>query len=410
MFFCEDGDSLAAMNPPKPPDRKKKARSIAWLADIYFRDGREAARTALEAASPGEMLRNCRVVRGGEQAVRTHAERRDRIRYESFNPPLWAWPYSVLRARLHPTEKRKFMYHGGEEILLPTRGSVSYHFFWSAGQGEPTRKLLPSPVKRGSVIRIDPQIPHHTWAAGDEQAEAWMIIRDATDSTAGTHLDLPRDVKVEADPPRRQLTSDELSQSEQYALAAWGISEKIRRGRLRAGLTIRQQASACQIDAAQLSRIESGSAPSNVSLDVLIRIVRCLGLEIRDLVSAGFTDKSNPFKIERIDPMPKAESVRSVLCVPERHFVHLDHWSTPEGKTVDLENDRGDSDAHHSWIVLKGEAILDLTDPTSGATRELVDRESVIHCRNHAGPTSIRALQNLKLLRVTYSRHCAESR
>ncbi len=108
--------------------------------------------------------------------------------------------------------------------------------------------------------------------------------------------------------------------------------------------------------------------------------------------------------------MPKTESVRSVLCVPERHFVHLDHWSTPEGKTVDLENDVGDPDAHHSWIVLKGEAILDLTDPTSGTTRELVDRDSVIHCRNHAGPTSIRALQNLKLLRVTYSRHCAESR
>ena len=394
------------MDGAKTSDRKKKARSIAWLADIYFRDGREAAWTAFEAVSPEEMLRNCRVVRCGEQAARTHAERRDRIRYESFNPPLWAWPYSILRARFDPVEKEKFMFHGGEEIVLPTRGSVSYHFFWSAGQSEPTRKLLPTPVRPGSIIRINPQIPHHTWAADDEEAEAWMIIRDLTDSTAGTHLDLPRDVKVEANPPRRQLTSDELSQSERYALAAWGISEKVRLGRLRAGLSIRQLASTCQIDAAQLSRIETGSSPSNVSLEVLIRIVRCLGLEIQDLLSAGFTDKSSPFKIETIDPAQSARAAKSILCVPERHFIHLEYWTAPEGETVDLEENHGDSDAHSSWIVLQGEAILDLTDPTSGTTRELVDRDSVVHCRNHAGPTSIRALQNLELLRVTYSRGC----
>jgi transcriptional regulator with XRE-family HTH domain len=398
------------MSSPKPPDRKKKTRSIAWLADIYFHEGRQAASTALGLVSPGEMLQNCRVVRGGEQAVRTHAERRDRIDYESFNPPLWAWPYSILRARFDPIEKHKFMYHGGEEILLPTRGSVSYHFFWSPGKSQPTRKLLPNPVMPGSIIRIDPQIPHHTWAAGDEEAEAWMIIRDATDSAAGTHLDLPRDVKVEAQPPRRQLTSDELRQGERYALAAWGISEKIRSGRLRAGLSIRQLAGVCQIDAAQLSRIETGSAPSNVSLDVLIRIARCLGLEIRDLTSAGFTAENDPFKIETIGPAQKAEALRSVVCPPERHFMHLDYWNTPEGKTVDLEDGSADPDAHHSWIVLKGEAIFDLTDPDSGTTRELVDRDSVIHCRNHAGPRSIRALQDLRLLRATHSRRCTDSR
>ena len=236
-----------------------------------------------------------------------------------------------------------------------------------------------------------------------------MIIRDLTDSTAGTHLDLPRDVQVEANPPRRQLSADELKQSERYALAAWGISEKIRLGRLRSGLSIRQLAGTCQIDAAQLSRIETGSSPSNVSLEVLIRIVRCLGLEIQDLLSPGFTDGSNPFKIERINPMPKAETVQPVLCVPERHFMHLEYWTASEGETVDLEKTLGDSDAHTSWIILKGEAILDISDPTSGTTRELVDRDSVVHCRNRAGLTSARPLENLELLRVTYSRNCVAS-
>ena len=79
------------------PDRRRKARSIGWLAEIYFRDGRDAAQTALEAVSPEDLLRNCRVVRRGERARRTNAEPRDRIQYQSFNPPLWGWPYSILR-------------------------------------------------------------------------------------------------------------------------------------------------------------------------------------------------------------------------------------------------------------------------------------------------------------------------
>ena len=59
------------------------------------------------------------------------------------------------------------------------------------------RTLLPEPVEPGSVIRIDPQVPHHAWAAGEEPAVAWMVIRDLTHTTAGTHLDLPRDVSLE---------------------------------------------------------------------------------------------------------------------------------------------------------------------------------------------------------------------
>jgi transcriptional regulator with XRE-family HTH domain len=380
------------------------------LAEIYFRDGREAAKTALEAVTPGELLEHYRVVRRGEHALRTHGERRDRILYQTFNPPFWAWPYSILRCRFDAAEKESFMCHAGEEILLPISGSVSYHFFWSAGQREPTRRLLPNPVKPGSAIRIDPQIPHHTWAAGEGSAEAWMIIRDLTDTSAGTHLDLPRDVSLEVQPPRRQLTAEELAQSERYALAAWGISEKIRLGRLRAGLSIRQLATACQIDAAQLSRIETGSSSSNVSLEVLLRIVRCLGLEIQELFSAEFDDESNPFTIESIDQTGEAEEMRSVLCLPQRHLLHLEHWSMPEGKIISLEGDQGPSRAQRSWIVLKGEAIFDLAASSSGSNKELIDRDCVIHCRNHKGLTSIRALQDLELLQVTYSSRCPDTR
>jgi transcriptional regulator with XRE-family HTH domain len=383
--------------------------SIGWLAEIYFRDGRDAARTALEAVTPGELLEHYRVVRRGEQALRTVGGRRDRILYQSFNPPFWAWPYSILRCRFDPAEKERFMCHGGEEILLPTAGSVSYHFFWSAGQSEPGRKLLPSPVKPGSVIRIDPQIPHHTWAAGEEPAEAWMIIRDLTDNSAGTHLDLPRDVNLEMPSPRRQLTADELRHGERYALAAWGISEKIRVARLRAGISIRQLAAACQIDPAQLSRIETGSGASNVSLEVLLRIVRCLGVEIQELFSAELTDANDPFTIESIDRRDETAGTQPVLCLPRRHLLHLERWTLPEGRTLDVES-QGLSGAPRSWIVLEGEAIFDLVSPSSGSHKELIDRDCVLHCRNQTGLTSIRALQSLELLQVTYSPDCPVAR
>jgi transcriptional regulator with XRE-family HTH domain len=299
------------------------------------------------------------------------------------------------------------MHHGGEEILLPIEGSVAYHFFCSAGSGAPTRTLLPEPVAPGSVIRIDPQVPHHAWAAGEEPAVAWMAIRDLTHTTAGTHLDLPRDVSLEVQSSGRQLSADELEHSERYALIAWGISDNIRIGRLGAGLTIRQLAAACEIDPAQLSRIENGSAASNVSLEVLLRIARCLGLEIQQLLSAEFIDHHNPFKVATLDRACSPGKGSPLLCIPQQHFIHLHHWKVSEGDTARLEKDRRGAGAQRSWIVLKGEAIFEIADPIAGITKELVDRDSVMHIRNDASLEAIHALQELELLQVTYSSRCS---
>jgi len=396
----------ARMTQPTGGDRRRKARSIGWLAEIYFRDGRAAAQAALEAISPGDLLQNYRVVRKGEPALRTAAEEQDRIRYQTFAPPLWSWPYSILRVRFDPVEKNRFMHHVGEEILLPIEGRIAYHFFCSAGGGEPSRALLPEPIEPGSVIRIDPQIPHHAWAAGEKPAVAWMIIRGLTHNAAGTHLDLTRDVKLEMQSPRRQLTAEELAHSERYALIAWGISENIRNGRLGAGLSIRQLAAACEIDPAHLSRIENGSAASNVSLEILLRIARCLGLEIQQLLSVEFFDDRNPFKVDSVSPEARSEEVRSLLCVRQPHSLHLQSWHVPERKIIRFDENRSDAGTQRSWIVLNGEGIFELADPSAGVVKELVDHDSVIHVRNDASLNAIHALQNLDLLKVTYSLRC----
>jgi len=125
------------------------------------------------------------------------------------------------------------------------------------------------------------------------------------------------------------------------------------------------------------------------------------------LLSTDSIDKCNPFKIEKIEASCKTGVVRSVLCIPDHHLLHLDHWSVPGGETISLDEDQGSSQTHRSWIVLRGEAIFDLADPVAGPTKELVDRDSVIHCRNRIGLTSFRALQDLELLRVTYSASCS---
>jgi transcriptional regulator with XRE-family HTH domain len=234
-----------------------------------------------------------------------------------------------------------------------------------------------------------------------------MVIRDLTHTTASTHLDLPRDVSLEVQSSGRQLSADELEQSERYALIAWGISDNIRIGRLGAGLTIRQLAAACEIDPAQLSRIENGSAASNVSLEVLLRIARCLGLEIQQLLSAEFIDHHNPFKVETLDQEGSSGQGSPLLCMPQQHFIHLRHWKVSEGETIRLEKDRRGAGAQRSWIVLNGEAIFEIADPIAGTTKELVDHDSVMHIRNDASLEAIHALQELELLQVTYSSRCS---
>jgi len=78
-----------------------------------------------------------------------------------------------------------------------------------------------------------------------------------------------------------------------------------------------------------------------------------------------------------------------------------------EGNTTRFEKDRRGVGAQRSWIVLNGEAIFELADPIAGTTKELVDHDSVIHVRNDASLEAIHALQELEILRVTYSARCS---
>src|SRR5207244_916840 len=120
---------------PLPPKRGRTTRgSIASLAEIYFSAGPQGAREAFHDLAPDAVLRPYHVVKAGQgqPSVRTDVSPSDKIFYEFFGPPeLWASPYWVARVRFDQAPKPDFISHAGEELLIPTSGGISYHFFWA---------------------------------------------------------------------------------------------------------------------------------------------------------------------------------------------------------------------------------------------------------------------------------------
>ena len=129
-------DAPARPAAPSPRASRRGAHAEAMDAGLahqrVFTQGRDAAETALRAVVPAPGLHA--VVKVGRATWRTDAEERDGISYETFNPPaFWETPYSILKVRFLPRVKDDFMFHDGEEFLVPTEGAVTYHFFWSGG-------------------------------------------------------------------------------------------------------------------------------------------------------------------------------------------------------------------------------------------------------------------------------------
>src|SRR5207245_10443129 len=107
----------------------RKPKTVDDLANLFFEKGAESARDFLS-----QILRdreNYSIVRAGQGVPnwRTLVRRdQDGIEFFSYNPPaFWQTPYSILKARFtaaraHSPPNDSFMYHSGEELLVPTTG------------------------------------------------------------------------------------------------------------------------------------------------------------------------------------------------------------------------------------------------------------------------------------------------
>lgn len=229
----------------------------------------------------------------------------DEISYRSFSPPAaWNATYSLQKVRFGAVEKQEYVFHPGEELLIPVEGEVAYHFFWSPGGKMPERVLLTPHAREGSILRINPQIPHHAWAAKDE-ATAWLVLRHATNSPVALVIDQDssslamrrsstspaaqiKDQESSSTlrtPFRRRVTAADLRKPGAYAMIAWGISELIRGTRQKTGLTTTDLASQIGIDPSSLSRLEEAKA--NVSIEMLSRVCRALRIGMSERMDSG---------------------------------------------------------------------------------------------------------------------------
>jgi hypothetical protein len=402
----------AARTPPRRSGKPvtPKHGTLAWMAHTLFERGARAAQTVLEQAVPDQSQRDFHLVPAdfGQPASRNDVPD-ESIDYQSFNPPaLWGAPYTLLRATF-PTSKPRdgYMYHGGEELLVPTSGAVMYHFFWTPGGERPRRHVLDSPVGPGEIIRINPQIPHHTWAAGPGPATAWMVFRHISHSPSAISVNPQISTKdVRATP--REFTGErlaELTNPAVYALTAMGISEQTRVARDGAQLSVRQFAALSDVDAAQLTRLEAALKEGNVSLDALVRIGRLLRLPLPQLFQQAL------WNYERGSvalPHSDSAALTAMLAAP-RGLPHLMHprvlsaragWS---GVPAGIESQG--VGAMITWIALEGSVIVRVRvgDRTPEA---ILSAGGVLHWRDGT-IDRVEVREDCRILQITCGTNCS---
>lgn len=399
-----------------------RASSLGALEKIFFLEGvKEAAEAFGKVFAPpvNDHYYVHRRPDDGAKVLRTDAKGVFNVDYESFDPPsFWQNPYQLMRVKVHPKKPSVFYSHDGEEFVIPIDGpGVNYDFFWAAaGTGEFPKvcpKGDPLLAKKGEAIRIHPQIPHRAWGAGNNKnkiTDAWMITRPLANTAGQIYLaSSDRDLNQSSS---RQIKETDLEKNSpgQYALLAWGISESIRLKRLRSNLRIAQVAKDCDIDAAHLSKIESGS--TNVSLETLMKLCRLLDIDVGQLVAppsqpAYLSTLSSKTANQINSPLFETPSPLSKLANDpiERswkdHFIHPQSWRF-DRTAHEFESDMG-STKPSTWIVISGRAVVDMEDRTSGwKASEVLDSESVIHLRQARIIKKILPLESTVMLQIVF--------
>jgi transcriptional regulator with XRE-family HTH domain len=392
---------------------------LALIESLYFRAGPKAAEDQLQRLlGPDQAVRPFALCDSGQPSVGMDIAPADEIAYESYSPPpSWNAAYSLQRVRMGHREKSEFVFHPGEELLIPIHGEVAYHFFWSPGAQQPERVLVSPAAKEGTILRINPQIPHHAWGLRDG-AEAWLVLRHSTNSPAalvmdqdsaslavkhgGASLVSVRDQHSSSStraPLRRRVTASDLRKPGAYAMIAWGISELIRDTRQRTGLTTTDLARQVGIDPSSLSRLEEAKA--NVSIEMLGRVCRALRIGMAERMKSG----SWIYDREQLDSRQSKSSDLPLTAPNGPHFLHPHIFRFRNGESRRVFSGRGqDTSQISSWIVLEGRLLLEL-GPKLGGKSVIAESGNVLHFREH-GEVAVQALQNSNVIQIVHSQLC----
>jgi transcriptional regulator with XRE-family HTH domain len=384
-----------------PRSTTQKQGTLGWLEEIYFSNGTESARNQFKDEFPEAISPPYSVVKlDGQPTQRTDVvESEDGISYESFSPPaFWEVPYTLLRATFKYVPKEFYIYHSGEEILIPTSGEINYHFFGNEEGERPRAYDLKPALKVGNIIAVNPQAPHHTWG-GRNGGQAWMLIRHISDTPTAITLTAPASKEKQHSNPRR-IDLDKLEMAGIYALVAWGISERIRLYRERANCRISELADLCGIDPSHASRIEN--AEINTSLGTLEKIAKVLNIDLNDIIAP------QPWS-HRVAQLPRPKNRKqlsqSAIClVPKgvRHHLHPNYWEVPAGQPYNLrESGNTQTGSTSSWIVLEGQVIFEILIDKEKSLH-LLEAGQVLHVKG-ATVNTMQTLQYSKVIQVSYS-------
>jgi len=381
--------------------QSRRALSLGALEEQYFSGGIEAARAAFERMV--DKGNNWAVIKPekGTSSRRTDLSENAGISYLNYSPPaFWQPPYAVLRATLDSTPQKNYVSHAGEEIVVPIKGKVHFHVFWSPGGKRPDEKHFKE-IGFGSVLRLNPEVPHHAWGVG-QQAEAWLLIRHAsnTETAVSRDFDVNPSTRTKYHKPTRILKAEDLRKMPgRYALMAWGLAAKIKSYRERADLTIKRVAEACGVDHANISRLENGDI--NISLEMLLRIATYLRVDIGEF----FTTQPWDGYIEDLKPsqFPARLSPCHFTAPSPRHLLHATSLCIPQGATENVPYlTRKESEIQIedmvSCIVMSGRLIAKFGD-----AEEILGPGAVMHLRSRQ-TTTIEALNDSVLLQTIYSR------
>lgn len=374
------------------------------------------------------------------------------IRHDSFPmPPYWGEPaYSIYRVFVEKGKPKPAMWmsHSGEECLYTeSEAGIAYNMFWPRTGEDSTIPVDDLEVfcRNGQIVRILPNVPH--WNSAETDSTAWMAIRHLSGSTEQDEEPQPSNLTPrtnrkradEGPPSARAFTLDEVKEPSRAFVLLSDFRGQLQVARQRAGLSIAQLSSQCDMHSTYIWKAERGEANlSLLTVNTLARVVRLdmsrfglpeyfpdpnWSMEKPDTTFARFlpyqlSEKPNDELLEDGVPYPLLNSPAEY-----QHWLHPARCNLKKGSELrfcpkhrnshtDMNEPWSSTSAdpgglgcfgRETWIVLEGKLSFE-----SDETELLLSPKyhPVLHLRTEAKGV-LRAYEDSRLLRIVFSAFCS---
>jgi transcriptional regulator with XRE-family HTH domain len=340
-----------------------------------------------------------------------------------------------------------WMSHSGEECLYTeSEAGIVYNMFWPRIGEDVTEPVdgLEVLCKNGQIVRILPNVPH--WNSADADSTAWMAIRHLSGSRAPDEEPQPSNLtqktnrkKTEEGPPSaRAFTLEQVKDPSRAFILLSDFRGQLQVARQRAGLSIAQLSSQCDLHSTYILKAERGEANlSLLTVNTLARVVRLdmsrFGLP-EYFPDPSWSEEKPDTSFARFLPYQRGDNLNDglledgvsypLLTSPAeyQHWLHPARCNLKKGSELRFcpsqRNSPTNSNEHwpstlpgceglgcfgkETWIVLEGKLSFE-----SDETELLLSpkHHPVLHLRSEAKGV-LRAYEDSRLLRIVFSAFC----